>query len=98
MTKQGKRPPTETKYPNYQRVRVENLNKSRKGKHHELMDKIMEDLRKVEAGFAVQIPLDTVSVLNLRSAIVRAATKENIKIVTSSDGVFFYAWKADSAR
>jgi hypothetical protein len=64
-------------------VEVKGLKKSRRGKHHDLMGKIMEDLRNSQPGFAVQIPLnsiDTVSVLNLRSAIVRAAAKENIKV------------------
>jgi hypothetical protein len=79
-------------------LQVKGLKKSRKGKHHDLMGKIMEDLRKSEPGFAVQIPLDTtnhVSVLSLRSAIVRAAAKENIKVMTSSDDRYFYAWKKD---
>jgi hypothetical protein len=77
------------------------LKKSRKGKHHELMVKIMQDLRKSEPGFAVQIPLagiDDVSILNLRAAIVRAAAKEKIKVLTSCDDEQFYVWKADLAQ
>lgn len=73
------------------------LNKSRKGKHHDLVRGIMEDLRKVEAGFAVKIPLasaEGVSVINLRSAIMRAAEKENFSIGTSADDKDFYVWKS----
>ena len=98
MAKRGKQPSKGTGYPNYDRVEVKGLKKSRKGKHHDLMGKIMEDLRNSQPGFAVQIPLnsiDTVSVLNLRSAIVRAAAKENIRVMTSSDDQYFYAWKKD---
>jgi hypothetical protein len=98
MAKLGKQPSDGSGYPNYGRVEVKGLKKSRKGKHHDLMRKIMEDLRKSEPGFAVQIPLDStnnVSVLSLRSAIVRAAAKENIKVMTSSDDRYFYAWKKD---
>lgn len=100
MAKRGKQRLSKKKYPNYSRVLVSGLKRTRRGKHHDLMGKIMEDLRKCEAGFAVQIPLDSiegVSVLNLRSAIVRAAAKESIGIITSSDGEYFYAWKADTS-
>ena len=83
-------------YPNYGRVPIESLKKSRKGKHHDLLKRIMEDLRRSAPGFAVKIPLAStsdVSVLNLRSAVVRAASKENITINSSSDDENFYVWK-----
>jgi hypothetical protein len=86
------------KYPNYGRVPIAGLKKSRKGKHHELLTKIMEDLRNAPSKIAVQIPLSSiadVSVLNLRSAIVRASAKEGMVISTSSDDQYFYVWKAD---
>lgn len=84
-------------YPNYGRVPISGLKKSRKGKHHELLGKIMEDLRVSSPGFAVRIPLSSTSgipVLNLRSAIVRAAAKEGLAVSTSSDDEHFYVWKA----
>jgi hypothetical protein len=83
-------------FPNYGRVRVSTLTKSRKGKHHDLLKKIMEDLRGIETGFAVRIPLASVgevSVLNLRSAIARAAAKEGIAIATSATDEDFFVWK-----
>ncbi|HKW16611.1 MAG TPA: hypothetical protein VJO35_03785 [Terriglobales bacterium] len=86
------------KYPNYERVPITGLKKSRKGKHHELLGKIMEDLREAPPNVAVRIPLSSiegVSVLNLRSAIVRASTKEDIPVSTSSDDRYFYVWKAN---
>jgi hypothetical protein len=95
--KNGKAPPRG--YPNYGRTAIGPLKKSRKGKHHALLAKIMEDLRNAVPGFAVCIPLigvADVSVLNLRSAIVRAAAKENINVSTSSDDEHFYVWKASS--
>jgi hypothetical protein len=101
MAKRDKQPSKGTGYPNYGRVEVKSLKKSRRGKHRELMGKIMEDLRNSQPGFAVQIPLDSignVSVLNLRSAIARAAAKENIQVMTSSDDRCFYAWKKDDTH
>jgi len=86
-------------YPNYTRVPISGLKKSRKGKHHELLDRIMEDLKKSASGYAVRVPLSGikgVSVLNLRSAIVRTANKDGIKVSTSSDEQNFYVWKAQS--
>ena len=85
------------KYPNYGRVSINGLKKSRKGKHHELLFKIMQDLRDAAPTVAVQIPLSNivdVKVLNLRSAIVRASAKEGIAVSTSSDDQYFYVWKA----
>ncbi|MBV9624573.1 MAG: hypothetical protein JOZ14_11390, partial [Acidobacteria bacterium] len=64
----------ESGHPNYGRVPIAELKKSRKGKHHHLLGTIMEDLRTSAPEFAVQIPLSKiggVSILNLRSAIVR---------------------------
>lgn len=98
MAKQN-RPPSDgdKRYPNYGRVPIGNLKQSRRGKHHELLKRVMEDLRNATTGYAVRVPLaDTegVSVLNLRSAIVRAAAKEKINIATSSDDENFYVWKS----
>ena len=87
----------ENRYPNYGRTLISGLKQSRKGKHHDLMGRIMEDLKKSESTYAVRIPwssIKDISVLNLRSAIVRAAKKERIKVSTSSDDENFYVWKA----
>jgi len=84
------------RFSNYSSVPVNTLKKSRKGKHHGLIAGIMEDLRGLEKGFAVKIPLagtDGVSVLNLRSAITRAAAKEDIHIATSADEENLYVWR-----
>ena len=89
----------ENGYPNYGRTLISGLKTSRKGKHHELMGRIMEDLEKSTPNYAVRIPLSSVegvSVLNLRSAIVRIANKAGIRVSTSSDNENFYVWKAQS--
>jgi hypothetical protein len=86
----------ENRRPNYERTLISGLKKSRKGKHHELMGRIMEDLKMSAPSYAVRIPwssIKEVSVLNLRSAIVRAAHKEGISVSTSSDDENFYVWK-----
>ena len=80
----------------YERVPVSGLKKSRKGKHRDLVTRILENLRTLPPDRAVKIPLSSiggVSVLNLRSAVARATAKENIKVATSADDESFYVWK-----
>jgi hypothetical protein len=99
LSRMAKGDKKENGYPNYGRTLISGLKKSRKGKHHELMGKILEDLKKAAPSYAVRIPLseiDGVSVLNLRSALGRAAQKLGIPISTSSDDENFYVWKAQS--
>lgn len=93
----NEKPPKGSRYPNFESVPTTQLKKSRKGKHHDLMRKIMEDLRQSRPGFAVMIPRSStkgVPILNLRSVIVRTAAKENIRVNTSADDENFYVWKA----
>jgi hypothetical protein len=84
---------------NFERVLISGLKKSRKGKHHQLMGRVMEDLTKSAPGYAVKIPLSSInglSILNLRSAIVRAANNAGFSVSTSSDDQNFYVWKTQS--
>lgn len=91
-----KKMPAGSGEPNYGTTPIADLKKSRKGKHHDLMGRIMDDLRQLRPGLAVRIPLSStedVTVLNLRSVIVRSAEKEKMKVATSSDDENFYVWK-----
>jgi len=90
---------TENGHLHFGTALIAELKKSRKGKHHQLMGRVMEDLKKAAAGYAVKIPLSSIkglSILNLRSAIVRAANNEGVSVSTSSDDQNFYVWKAQS--
>lgn len=101
VKKRNEQPSQKGRFPNYGRTPIAQLKKSRKGKHHNLLLKIMEDLHKSQTGFAVTIPLRTiggVSVLNLRSAIVRAASKARIRVATSSDDENFYVWRTRTSE
>jgi hypothetical protein len=79
------------------RVRVKDLPGGRRGKHFELLSKILEDLEDVPSGSAVKVPLnDTggVSLANLRSAVNRATRTKGLEVETQSDEQFFYVWKS----
>lgn len=90
-----------TKYPRavakYRRVEVANLDRGRRGKHHELVKGIIEELRAAPQGAALEIPLSDVGVglANLRSAVHRASAGSGITIETLADEKNFYVWIKD---
>lgn len=71
------------------------LPNGRKGKHHQLIVQVLDDLEQLDDGRAIKIPLGDFegTVADIRSAILRATKKKNLKISTSSDDNFFYLWK-----
>ena len=81
----------------YKRVPSADLKSSRKGRHHELMAGILNELATLPIGSAMQIPLNEVgglSVAMLRAAVIRATAKKGISIESSSDTKNFYIWKS----
>ena len=83
----------------YSRVEVAGLPKGRRGKHHELMQKIFRELDVLSAGSAMEIPLSDVGdigITNFRSAVHRAANARGLKIKTLADEKNFYVWKPKS--
>jgi hypothetical protein len=82
--------------PHYGRVRIKDLPNTRRGKHFDLLNRILEDLNNVPSGSAVSVPLkDTggIGLANLRSAVNRTARGKGLKIETQSDDKYFYVWK-----
>jgi hypothetical protein len=80
----------------YERVAVTSLRKGRRGRHHDLVSGILEELDALPKGSAIKIPLagtDGVTLANLRSAMHRATTSRRIRVETSSDDKNFYIWK-----
>jgi hypothetical protein len=82
---------------NYDRVVLANLRRSRRGKHHDLLDGVFQDLETLPGGSAIRIPLaelDGITLANLRSAVHRASASRGLEIETLSDEENFYIWKA----
>jgi len=80
----------------YERVILADIRRSRRGKHHDLVAGIFQDLESVPAGSAIKIPLaevDGTTLANLRSAVHRASTSRGLGIETLSDEENFYIWK-----
>jgi len=85
----------------YRRVEISALNKGRKGKHHDLVQGIVQELRTLSAGAAMEIPLADVGgigLANLRSAVHRAATADRLVIETLADEKNLYVWKTGKAE
>jgi len=81
----------------YDRVVLADIRRSRRGKHHDLVGGIFQDLETLPAGSAIKIPLtevDGTTLANLRSAVHRASTSRGLGIETLSDEENFYIWKA----
>jgi len=81
----------------YDRVVLADIRRTRRGKHHDLLGGIFQDLESLPVGSAIKIPLtevDGTTLANLRSAVHRASTSRRLGIETLSDEENFYIWKA----
>jgi hypothetical protein len=89
-----KAPPEVLKYKS---VEITSLPQGRRGKHHDLVNGIVRELKLLKAGSALEIPLTNVGGIglpNLRSAVHRAATSEGLVIETQATEENFYVWRA----
>jgi hypothetical protein len=85
----------------YRRVEVATLDRGRRGKHHDLIEGIFEELKGAQAGTALEIPLADVGgigLANLRSAVHRGASAAGLAIETVADETNFYLWKIGDAK
>ena len=95
-SKTAKRQPVPLKY---NRVDISSLRQGRRGKHHDLVQGIVKELKLLPVGSALEIPLASVGgigLANLRSAVHRAAVSESLLIETIANEENFYVWKAAS--
>ena len=82
--------------PKFEQIAVASLGKGRRGKHHQLVKEILQDMETLPKGQAIKIPLADlagVTLANLRSAMHRATTSRRLRVETSSDEHNFYIWK-----
>jgi hypothetical protein len=81
--------------PKYRQVKVDALNKGRRGKHHDLVVGILRELQTLPPGSAIEIPLESVEteLANLRAAVHRASTSQGLTIGTRPDEKNFYVWE-----
>ena len=89
MARQAKKVPM-----NFKGMLQSDVPQGRKGKHKEIVTKILSDLDQVEEGVALKVPLSelTDSKEKVRSALNRATRKGSRNVATASDGTFLYVW------
>jgi len=93
MAKTGKLPPPAA--AKYRQVQLSSLRKGRRGKHHDLVEGILEELDAVPVGSALEIPLEGVDIglANVRSAVHRGAAAKGLEIETLADQKNFYVFR-----
>lgn len=71
-----------------------NVPTGRRGKHHDIVSAIVNDLDGLKDGNALKIPLAelTDTVVNVRSALNRATRKLRKDVRTATDDDFLYVW------
>jgi hypothetical protein len=80
----------------FERVALDELRQGRRGKHDELMARILSELSALPEGEAIKVPLADikgVSLANLRAAVARATSSRGLKIATYSDAENLYLWQ-----
>lgn len=73
-----------------------NVPTGRHGKHNSIVTQILDDLKDLEAGKAIKIPLSELpdTKVNIRSALNRATRKLDRAVATATDDDFLYVWNA----
>jgi hypothetical protein len=66
----------------------------RKGKHKQVVTRILSDLDQLPEGVALRVPLAELeeSKANVRAALNRASHKGGRNVATASDDDFLYVW------
>jgi hypothetical protein len=84
----------------YRRVAIAAIKKVRRGKHHDLVQGIVREMKLLSVGSALEIPLADVGGIglpNLRSAVHRVCIAEGWTIETIADEKNLYVWKAEKS-
>ena len=71
---------------------------SRKGKHHEIVGRILREAVNLRGKKALKIPhraLGSAKIEHVRAALTRASMKSGIQLGTTVDDDYFYVWRAD---
>ena len=80
----------------FERISLDVLRQGRRGKHNDLMTRLLSELSDLPDGEAIKVPRSEtkgVSIANLRAALARATSSRGVKIATYSDAESFYLWK-----
>ena len=73
--------------------------KGRDGKHKQIIELLLNDIRQLKKGSALKIPLSALpdTKENIRTALSRATKQQEMDVATSSDDEFLYVWVPEGA-
>ena len=79
---------------NFKTMSQRDVPEGRKGKHKQIVTKILSDLDQMKAGMALKVPLANLaeSKEKVRSALNRATRKAGRNVATATDAEFLYIW------
>lgn len=79
----------------FKRIHLDDLRQGRRGKHHDAVMPIIDEVAALAESEAIILPLDKLDIplANLRSALVKAASTRALKISTYSDESSLYVWR-----
>ena len=79
---------------NFRTMEQTDVPQGRKGKHHQLVGRILSDLDQMKGGSAIKVPLADLAETKekVRSALNRATRKGGRNVATASDDEFLYVW------
>lgn len=80
----------------FQTTAKSNIPTGRRGKHRDIVTRILNDLEGLESGTALKIPLQDLpdSKINIRSALSRATRKIGKSVATAADDEHLYVWNS----
>lgn len=81
----------------FQAVQREDIPKTRRGKHMQVITLLLSYLDQLSPGAALKVPLDSLpdTKANIRAALNRATRRTGTAIATSSDSGNLYIWKTN---
>ncbi len=72
--------------------------RTRNGKHHDIVEKIMREVGGLRGKKALKIPrgaLGSAKIEHVRAALSRASARASMELATSADDKYFYVWRQD---
>jgi hypothetical protein len=83
---------------NFESIDRKAVPRTRKSKHHDVVEQILEEIGSLQAKRALKIPrsaLGGAKIENFRAALNRVSTREKVELATSSDDEYFYVWRLE---
>jgi len=79
---------------NFKSMSQVDVPQGRRGKHQQIVSKILSDLDQVPKGVALKVPLAEMNETKerVRSALNRMTRKSGRNVATASDDTFLYVW------